>query len=283
MMLVAITPRQWRGLLQALGIAGAVAALEAQFGVSFADDEGLRFTHRAPLYALIERALAEKRPRRPRPGLRGRRRLLGPLPAPRTGPRRHTPLRRQPPVQRPRPPQRRALSRPRLRRHDPRRHAAAGPARSTARRTHRRSADRSAGAVVHGDRPTTRRRLGWVATKHVALLAPWGSPPCAPSTTPSFGGSVPLAPLRGGGVSALHSSPASMRGRWRGALSRAVTEGAQGGHHDDSRLSECRIAARPPPETDPYRWRRSGPIPRRSPLAAVAGLRLWSAPLPAGR
>jgi 2-methylfumaryl-CoA isomerase len=60
LMLIAITPRQWAKALEALGIVGEVAAVEAELGVSFAKDEGLRFTHRARLYPLFERAFAGK-------------------------------------------------------------------------------------------------------------------------------------------------------------------------------------------------------------------------------
>jgi 2-methylfumaryl-CoA isomerase len=60
LMLLAITPRQWSKALEALGVAGEVAALEAELGVSFATDEGLRFTHRARLYPLFEKAFAAK-------------------------------------------------------------------------------------------------------------------------------------------------------------------------------------------------------------------------------
>ncbi|THD58545.1 CoA transferase [Phenylobacterium sp.] len=60
LMLLAITPRQWSKALEALGLPGEVAALEAELGVSFAADEGLRFTHRARLYPLVERAFAAK-------------------------------------------------------------------------------------------------------------------------------------------------------------------------------------------------------------------------------
>jgi len=58
LMLLAITPKQWSKALEALGIAAEVAGLEAELGVSFATDEGLRFTHRARLYPLFERAFA---------------------------------------------------------------------------------------------------------------------------------------------------------------------------------------------------------------------------------
>jgi 2-methylfumaryl-CoA isomerase len=60
LMLLCVTPRQWSKALEALGIAGEVAAVEAELGVSFAADEGLRFTHRARLYPLFERAFAAK-------------------------------------------------------------------------------------------------------------------------------------------------------------------------------------------------------------------------------
>ncbi len=57
--LVAITPRQWRGLVQALELGGAVAAVEAGTGADFAADEGARFTHRAALFPLFEAAMAK--------------------------------------------------------------------------------------------------------------------------------------------------------------------------------------------------------------------------------
>lgn len=59
-MLVAITPRQWKGLIQVLEIEAPVAALEAELGVSFAADEGLRFDHRARLFPIFEAAFARK-------------------------------------------------------------------------------------------------------------------------------------------------------------------------------------------------------------------------------
>jgi 2-methylfumaryl-CoA isomerase len=59
-MLVAITPRQWRGIVEVLDIGPAVAALEAQIGVSFAADEGVRFIHRDGLYPIFEAAFARK-------------------------------------------------------------------------------------------------------------------------------------------------------------------------------------------------------------------------------
>ncbi len=60
LMLLCVTPRQWSKALEALGIGAAVAAVEAELGVSFAADEGLRFTHRARLYPLFEAAFAAR-------------------------------------------------------------------------------------------------------------------------------------------------------------------------------------------------------------------------------
>ena len=59
-MLVAITPRQWKGLLQVLEIESEAAALEVELGVSFAADEGLRFDHRDRLFPIFEAAFARK-------------------------------------------------------------------------------------------------------------------------------------------------------------------------------------------------------------------------------
>ncbi|MCU0892185.1 MAG: CoA transferase [Sandarakinorhabdus sp.] len=58
--LVAITPKQWRGLVQALALADAVAAVEAATAADFAADEGARFTHRAALFPLFEAAMAAR-------------------------------------------------------------------------------------------------------------------------------------------------------------------------------------------------------------------------------
>jgi 2-methylfumaryl-CoA isomerase len=68
LMLLAITPKQWSKALEALGIAAEVAAVEGELGVSFATDEGLRFTHRAKLYPLFERAFAAKTAAELKPG-----------------------------------------------------------------------------------------------------------------------------------------------------------------------------------------------------------------------
>lgn len=60
LMLVAITPRQWTGLVELLGVGEAVAALEARAGVDFLKDEGARFTHRGELVPIIADAIAER-------------------------------------------------------------------------------------------------------------------------------------------------------------------------------------------------------------------------------
>jgi 2-methylfumaryl-CoA isomerase len=57
-MIVVVTPRQWANLLVALDLRDAVAAIEAQRGVSFARDDGLRFDHRDALFPLFEAAIA---------------------------------------------------------------------------------------------------------------------------------------------------------------------------------------------------------------------------------
>jgi len=59
-MLVAITPRQWAGLLAGLGISAEIAALEAALSVSFAQDEGQRFIHRAALGTVIAQGCAAR-------------------------------------------------------------------------------------------------------------------------------------------------------------------------------------------------------------------------------
>ncbi|PKP88098.1 MAG: carnitine dehydratase [Alphaproteobacteria bacterium HGW-Alphaproteobacteria-17] len=59
-MIVVVTPRQWANLVAALGLGEAIAAVEAARGVSFAKDDGLRFTHRDALYPLFERAIAAR-------------------------------------------------------------------------------------------------------------------------------------------------------------------------------------------------------------------------------
>jgi len=60
LMIVAISGRQWTGLLEALGVTEAVIALEAELGVSFARDEGVRFTWRDRLHPILEPVLAQR-------------------------------------------------------------------------------------------------------------------------------------------------------------------------------------------------------------------------------
>ncbi|MCB4859955.1 CoA transferase [Sphingobium sp. PNB] len=60
LIVVAITPRQWSGLLKTLDLSDAVSAIETELGTSFARDEGARFTHRARLFPLFEAAFASR-------------------------------------------------------------------------------------------------------------------------------------------------------------------------------------------------------------------------------
>jgi 2-methylfumaryl-CoA isomerase len=60
LMVIAISPRQWTGLLTVLGLEAKVAALEAELGVRFARDEGARFQHLDRLTPLIEDAMARR-------------------------------------------------------------------------------------------------------------------------------------------------------------------------------------------------------------------------------
>lgn len=59
-MIVVVTPRQWANLVAALNLGSAVAALEAERGVSFATDDGLRFTHRDALFPMFEAAIGAR-------------------------------------------------------------------------------------------------------------------------------------------------------------------------------------------------------------------------------
>lgn len=59
-MIVVVTPRQWANLIAALKLEDAIAAIEAERGVSFAKDDGLRFTHRDALYPLFGAAIAAR-------------------------------------------------------------------------------------------------------------------------------------------------------------------------------------------------------------------------------
>lgn len=59
-MIVVVTPRQWANLTAALKLEAAISAVETARGVSFAKDDGLRFTHRDALYPLFEAAIAAR-------------------------------------------------------------------------------------------------------------------------------------------------------------------------------------------------------------------------------
>jgi 2-methylfumaryl-CoA isomerase len=60
LMVVAITPRQWRAVVKTLGLEAEVAALETQLGVSFGGHEAVRYEHRDRLYPLFEAAFAAR-------------------------------------------------------------------------------------------------------------------------------------------------------------------------------------------------------------------------------
>mgnify|MGYP005836505965 CR=1 FL=1 len=60
LMILAITPRQWAGLVEVLGLGPAVADLERRLGTSFARDEGERFRHRDALFPMVEAAVAAR-------------------------------------------------------------------------------------------------------------------------------------------------------------------------------------------------------------------------------
>ena len=60
LMVVAITPRQWTGLVKSLDLGAVMAGIEAALGVSFRHDEGLRFVHRDVLTPLVEAAIARR-------------------------------------------------------------------------------------------------------------------------------------------------------------------------------------------------------------------------------
>jgi len=60
LMIVAITPRQWRATVKTLGLEEPVAALEAELGVSFAGHEAVRYQHRDRLYPMFEAAFGAR-------------------------------------------------------------------------------------------------------------------------------------------------------------------------------------------------------------------------------
>ena len=60
LMIVAITRRQWSGLVAALVMQAEIAELEKANGVDFGADESARFTHRSELFALVQRAVGKQ-------------------------------------------------------------------------------------------------------------------------------------------------------------------------------------------------------------------------------
>jgi 2-methylfumaryl-CoA isomerase len=58
LMVVAITPRQWRAVVKTLDLEAPVAALETELSVSFGGHEAVRYEHRDRLYPLFEAAFA---------------------------------------------------------------------------------------------------------------------------------------------------------------------------------------------------------------------------------
>ena len=60
-MIIAISPRQWRGLIDVLAIGDEITAIEKERDVSFAKDEGVRFEHRDALNPLIESKVASRK------------------------------------------------------------------------------------------------------------------------------------------------------------------------------------------------------------------------------
>ncbi len=58
LMLMAITSRQWAGLVKVLAIGDEIAAIEAAHSVTFDRDEGVRFQHRGTLFSLVEARVA---------------------------------------------------------------------------------------------------------------------------------------------------------------------------------------------------------------------------------
>jgi 2-methylfumaryl-CoA isomerase len=59
-MIVVVTHRQWANLIAALGLGADIARIEAERGVSFATDDGMRFTHRDALYPLFAAAIGSQ-------------------------------------------------------------------------------------------------------------------------------------------------------------------------------------------------------------------------------
>jgi 2-methylfumaryl-CoA isomerase len=56
-MIVAITKRQWTGLVAALSLQNEIDSIETEIRVNFTEDEGARFKHRDILFSLVEREI----------------------------------------------------------------------------------------------------------------------------------------------------------------------------------------------------------------------------------
>lgn len=59
-MIVVVTPNQWKSLVAALALEPEIAAIERDRSVSFATDDGLRFTNRDALFPLFEKAIGAR-------------------------------------------------------------------------------------------------------------------------------------------------------------------------------------------------------------------------------
>lgn len=57
LMIVAINERQWQGLVKALDLNEALGRVEAERGVSFTNDEGIRFRNRDAIFVAVEGAV----------------------------------------------------------------------------------------------------------------------------------------------------------------------------------------------------------------------------------
>ena len=53
LIVMAISPRQWKGLVEVLDIHAEIAGIEAEKGVTFDYDEGVRYEHSDKLYPLV--------------------------------------------------------------------------------------------------------------------------------------------------------------------------------------------------------------------------------------
>ena len=60
LMVVAITPRQWRAVVKTLDLEAPITALETELSVSFGGHEAVRYLHRDHLYPMFEAAFARK-------------------------------------------------------------------------------------------------------------------------------------------------------------------------------------------------------------------------------